>query len=108
MILKTADENVEFYISSLAIGILLGIKEGTLSTDVGIWSLGRPAFQNMIQASQVSERLKCALGLFDELDAVKSLGGNLEATIQRLLDDLIYCQKQAALEGINFRIEAAR
>ena len=45
MRIETHNLDAEFYIASLALGILYGMKQGEVHPTAGIWSLGRPRFQ---------------------------------------------------------------
>ncbi len=74
LILTTEIENADFYIASLAIGILEGMKSGALSLEVGIWSLARPAFWKKLKSSSISAELIELVSSLDEVDAIQSLG----------------------------------
>ncbi|WP_171495354.1 hypothetical protein [Acinetobacter colistiniresistens] len=39
MKLETLNKNAEFYIASLALGVLEGMQQGVISPEAGIWSL---------------------------------------------------------------------
>ena len=56
MRIETHNSDAEFYIASLALGILYGMKQGVVHPEVGIWSLGRPVFsQQVLRSKEVSQ-----------------------------------------------------
>lgn len=106
--LDIPEANVEFYVASLARGILMAMKSGAIATEVGIWSLGRPVFQQAVQGC-ISAELTAVLNEFDELDAMEGLGGDVQAALDRLLIDLEACQQRAAdNEATDFWIKSSQ
>ncbi|MDU9411008.1 hypothetical protein [Pseudomonas sp. zfem005] len=91
--LEFEESAAEFYIASLARGILEGIKSGALTAETGIWSLGRPVFRNTLTTLPISAELKEVLESFDELDALTELGIDLQPRLQRMIDTLDRCQR---------------
>lgn len=107
--LEIPEASLEFYVASLARGVLAAMRSGSIETEVGIWSLGRPIFQQTLQDSSISAELKNVLSVFDELDMLKTLGGDLQGTLDHLLESLEACQRKAAsCESTDFRIKALR
>ena len=69
MKLETHNQNAEFYLASLALGVLEGMKQGVISPEAGIWSLARPGFSNQVlNFTMISEDLKYVIKCFDEID----------------------------------------
>ncbi len=69
--IETDVENADFYLASLAIGILEGMKKGVIPFDVGIWSLARPVFwQDLAICTEVSSELIEIISSFDEIDGL--------------------------------------
>ncbi|SFI97735.1 hypothetical protein SAMN05216602_3542 [Pseudomonas argentinensis] len=88
------EENAsEFYIASLARGILEGIKSGALTSETGVWSLGRPVFKCALTTCPISAELRDVLEGFDELSALSELGIDLGPTLQQMTDALDQCQR---------------
>lgn len=88
MKLETHNKNAEFYIASLALGILEGMKQGVLSPEVGIWSLARPSFSNQVlKSTMISDDLKYIVGYFDEIDVLSGFDGG-EVKQQQMIDEL--------------------
>ncbi|MBD7976582.1 hypothetical protein [Serpens gallinarum] len=104
--LRIQEENIDFYIASLALGILVGVRDGVIPADVGMWSLGRPVFKEAIESSSVSISLKSALNEFDELDAARSLGLDVISIVNRLISELLDCQRHAIEKDESLLIEA--
>ncbi len=70
--LKTDIENANFYISTLAIGILEGMKSGGIPLECGVWSLARPIFwQALEDCAEIECRLIDWITSFDELSALQ-------------------------------------
>lgn len=91
--LEFEENAAEFYIASLARGILEGIKSGALTAETGIWSLGRPVLRNAFAITSISTELMEVLEGFDELDALAELGIDPRPTLQRMIDALDRCQR---------------
>jgi hypothetical protein len=104
--LQIQEENIDFYIASLALGILVGVRDGAISADVGMWSLGRPVFREAIESSPVSISLKSVINEFDELDAAQSLGLDIVSIAHRLISELLDCQRHAFKKDESLLIEA--
>lgn len=107
LVLKTNTINAEFYISSIAIGVLEGMKAGNINFEEGIWSLGRPVFWECFLGDEIISKmlLKC-IQSFDEIDCAFGLSGkdNAVQMIDELLIVLYECQKQSLdiSEKLNF------
>lgn len=91
--LEFEENAAEFYIASLARGILEGIKSGALTAETGIWSLGRPIFRDALATHSFSTALKDVLEGFDELDILTELGIDPQPTLLRMIDALDRCQR---------------
>ena len=107
--LETNLTNGEFYISSLAIGILEGMKFGTVPFEVGIWSLGRPVFwKSFDKIDLLSDNLLNCLKTFDEIDAMKSASSRESALkmIEELLTSLRTCQKNSLLNSPDLKLSS--
>ncbi len=107
--LKTNLNNSEFYISSLAIGILEGMKSGTVPFEVGIWSLGRPVFwNNFDNTNSLSDDLLNCIKTFDEIDSIKSASSHRSALkmIEELLTSLRTCQKNSLLNSPDLKLSS--
>lgn len=102
MILDIPDQHLTAFVACLALGTLREIRNGTISPDVGIWSLAAPRFVNPLEErGGVSPALIDALRECDELStlctyapdsydkAIASLIERLEA-ILRDVDDPCY------------------
>ncbi|MEX2964505.1 hypothetical protein [Microbulbifer sp. TYP-18] len=96
LVLKTDIENAEFYLASLAIGILDSMRTGEISLEVGIWSLARPTFWEPLEKSlKVSCKLVDWISSMDELDALQELNGDANRVIQETIELLKLCQQDA-------------
>lgn len=107
--LETNIANGEFYISSLAIGILEGMKSGTVPFEEGIWSLGRPVFWNRFDNTNwLSDDLLDCIKTFDEIDAMKSTSSREFALkmIEELLTKLRTCQKDSLLNSPDLKLSS--
>lgn len=105
--LETNIANSEFYISALAIGILEGMKSGTVPFEEGIWSLGRPIFWNSFDdTNSLSDNLLNCLKTFDEIDVIKSISSQESALklIDKLLSGLRTCQKNSLLNTPDLKL----
>jgi hypothetical protein len=102
MKLETLNKNAEFYIASLALGVLEGMKQGILSPEAGIWSLSRSSFSSeFLKSTIISDDLKYVITCFDEIDALSSFDGG-EVKQQQMIDEL----KQrclSCLQGIDYK-----
>ncbi|MHB9798186.1 hypothetical protein ACYCAX_10265 [Pseudomonas sp. MT3] len=106
--LEIPEANVEFYIAALARGLLSAMKTGVIPTEVGIWSLGRPSVQRALE-SRISPELASILSEFDELDALQSLGGDIQGALDRLLNQLDECLRGASSrDTANYVIRATQ
>ena len=107
--LETNLDNSEFYISSLAIGILEGMKSGTVPLEEGIWSLGRPVFSNNFDnTNSLSDDLLNCIKTFDEIDSIKSASSHRSALkmIEELLTSLRTCQKNSLLNSPDLKLSS--
>ena len=97
MRIETHNLDAEFYIASLALGILYGMKQGVVHPEVGIWSLGRPAFANQVNQSQdFSQTLKDVICMFDEIDFWDDEPLLQQQMIDSVIADCLQCLQQAA------------
>ena len=90
LILTTEIENADFYIASLVIGILEGMKSGDISLEVGVWSLARPIFWKKLKSSSISAELIELVSSLDEVDTIRSLGLN---AIKKIEEHLLLCKR---------------
>lgn len=105
LVLKTESENADFYVASLAIGILEGMKTGGVPTVVGTWSLARPVFWEAMKISGViSSKLVDWVSSIDELEALEKLSGNAIETIDELLGLLKQHQTKALTNDPSLKI----
>lgn len=105
--LELEENAAEFYIASLARGILEGMKSGALPLEIGIWSLGRPAFRSATLATSISAELTAVLESFDELNALAELGIDPSPLLRRMTDALNQCQRSLSIDSSNFVIRVA-
>lgn len=92
----TEIENADFYISSLAIGVLEGMISGGVPLEAGIWSLARPIFWKALEESNlVSSRLVDWISSLDELDALDKSGGNAQKELNELIELLKISQENS-------------
>ena len=97
MRIETHNLDAEFYIASLALGILYGMKQGVVHPEVGIWSLGRPAFANQVHQSQdFSQTLKDVICMFDEIDFWADNPRQQQRMLDEMIADCLQCLQQAA------------
>ncbi len=108
--LETNIASSEFYISSLAIGILEGMKSGTVPFEEGIWSLGRPTFWSSFdKANLLSDHLLSCIKTFDEIDAMKSITSQESALrlVEELLTNLRTCQKNSLSNSPDLKLSSS-
>lgn len=106
MILTLEHENIEFYVASLALGILQGIKLKALNPEVGIWSLGRPIFKEPLLNMPISNSLKQVIELFDELEAIFMINPQyFNDFLSNLIFECTECQKNALASQPNLVIK---
>ena len=97
MRIETHNSDAEFYIASLALGILYGMKQGVVHPEVGIWSLGRPVFsQQVLRSKEVSQTLKDMIANFDEIDFWEDNPRQQQRMIDEMIADCLQCLHQAA------------
>ena len=97
MRIETHNLDAEFYIASLALGILYGMKQGVVHPEVGIWSLGRPAFSTQVnKAKELSNLLKKVIYVFDEIDCWEDNPRQQLRMIDEMIGDCLQCLQQAA------------
>ena len=111
MKLETNNENVEFYLASLALGLLEGMKQGVIHPEVGIWSLARTSFSNEILKSPIiSNDLKYVIECMDEIDIWISFE-NGKVKQQKMINELkekcIACLKKIKKNEIGMQIVAS-
>lgn len=96
LIFRTDIENASFYVSSLAIGMLEGMKDKSIPLETGIWSLARPIFWKALEdVDTIDIRLIEWLSSMDELDALQNLDGDAYKIIDELLDLLKFSQQKS-------------
>lgn len=108
LILTIDKRNAEFFISSLAIGVLYGHKSGAIPLEECIWMIGNQCFWNCYTGAHIiSDELLIAIITFDEMNAYKSVEGDemYEKMTEELRHTLIKCQKQSLKTATDFRIE---
>ena len=97
MRIETHNSDAEFYIASLALGILYGMKQGVVHPEVGIWSLGRPVFsQQVLRSKEVSQTLKDMIANFDEIDFWDDNPRQQQRMIDEMIADCLQCLQQVA------------
>ena len=97
MRIETHNLDAEFYIASLALGILYGMKQGVVHPTAGIWSLGRPAFSTQAnKAKELSSLLKKVIYAFDEIDFWEDEPLLQQQMIDAMIADCLQCLQQAA------------
>ena len=97
MRIETHNLDAEFYIASLALGILYGMKQGVVHPEVGIWFLGRPAFLTQVnKAKELSNLLKKVIYVFDEIDFWEDNPRQQQRMIDEMIADCLQCLQQAA------------
>ena len=97
MRIETHNLDAEFYIASLALGILYGMKQGEVHPTAGIWSLGRPAFSTQAnKAKELSSLLKKVIYAFDEIDFWEDEPLLQQQMIDAMMADCLQCLQQAA------------
>jgi len=102
MKLETLNKNAEFYIASLALGVLEGMKQGVVSPEAGIWSLARLSFSNeFLKSTIISNDLKDVIACFDEIEALSSFDGG-EIKQQQMIDEL-KGKCLSCLQGIDYK-----
>ncbi|RZG86912.1 hypothetical protein [Acinetobacter venetianus] len=103
MKLETLNKNAEFYIASLALGVLEGMRQGILSPEAGIWSLARSSFsKELLKSIIISDDLKYVIVCFDEIDVLSSFDCGGEIKQQQMIDEL----KQrclGCLQGVDYK-----
>ena len=92
---ETSEENIEFYVAIMALGLLHSIKNKTLSSDIGIWSLGRPRFWNTLEKEKlISKELLSIIQTLDELSTIEELSLSFDKEIDKLIDRINLCLKK--------------
>ena len=90
MKLETNNLNAEFYLASLALGVLEAMKQGVVHPEVGIWSLGRLQCSQQFEIFPVlSDDLKYVIGCMAEIAILAELDpqNGLERQ-QKMIDEL--------------------
>ena len=111
MKLETLNKNAEFYIASLALGVLEGMKQGVLSPEAGIWSLTRSSFSNeFLKSTIISDDLKYVIACFDEIDALSNFDGG-EVKQQKMMDELkercLSCLQKVDYKNIDMKMTSS-
>ena len=97
MRIETHNLDAEFYIASLALGILYGMKQGVVHPTAGIWSLGRPAFSTQAnKAKELSSLLKKVIYAFDEIDFWEDEPLLQQQMIDEMIANCLQCLQHAA------------
>lgn len=108
LILKTEVENASFYVSSLAIGILEGMKSGDVPLESGTWSLARPIFWKALdECEEVDCRLIDWVSSLDELGALQQVNGDAYKVVDELLALLKISQKKSLKDGPSLAISSS-
>lgn len=94
--LHIKQSNAQFYVATLALGLLIAMKSEKISLETGIWSLGRPEFLNKTLPF-CSPNLQNILQSFDELDALSELSSK-QQVMQQIDDWIEYLQNLLADE----------
>ncbi len=107
--LNVAKDGLESFVICLALGTLRSIRDGTLSPDVGIWTLGRPIFWSQLgEAKLVSKEVLSVLQSADELSTldaelnrefVDGLISKLERRLERVAEPNWYAKWGAPAKG---------
>ena len=92
MKIETDNREAEFYLASLALGMLYGMQQGVIHPEAGIWSLGRPVFADAVLASpHLSLRLKEVVAQFDEIDFWDYQSENQQQMLAEMIDNTLSC-----------------
>ena len=104
---ETSEENIEFYVAIMALGLLQSIKTKAVSSDIGIWSLGRPRFWKILKKDKlISEELLSVVQTLDELNALEELSLNLDKEIDKLIDRINICLLKVNDKKINYIMDS--
>ena len=103
---ETAEENVEFYVATMVLGLLQGIKNKTVPPDIGIWSLGRPMFWKSLEKKKIiSSELLTVLQTLDELDLMENmLPLDMTKELDKLIDTVNICLSKIDYDSIDAKI----
>lgn len=96
----THEEDAEFYVAILALGLLRSMRTGVIPLEHGIWSLGRPNFWKRLEDNKVvSEKLLNIVCQLDELDLQESISSTEKAymCIDELENELLTILKGTTL-----------
>ncbi len=108
LVLKTEIENASFYVSSLAIGILEGMKSGGVPLECGTWSLARPIFWKALEeCDEIDCRLVDWVSSLDELNTLQQLNGDAYEVVGELLELLKISQKKSLKGGASLAISCS-
>ena len=103
MKIESENSDAEFYLASLALGILYGMKQGVLHPNVGIWSMGRPVFSNAVaKSADLSLRLKEVIYQFDEIDFSDSEPEVQQLVLDEMIDNCLECLQDSVNPGMSF------
>ncbi|USA53706.1 hypothetical protein NDN13_00465 [Acinetobacter sp. C32I] len=111
MKLETLNKNAEFYLASLALGVLEAMKQGILSPEVGICSLARPSFSNeFLKSTIISDDLKYVIACFDEIDVLSCFDSG-ELKQQQMIDELkercLSCLQEIDYKNIDMKMTSS-
>lgn len=89
--LEIHEEGFDSFLICLALGTLYAIRDGALSPDAGIWSLGMPrVWEPFENSSMISREVIDVLQTCDELSAIQELAPEeFENAVTELIDRLL-------------------
>ena len=86
--LDIATEKLEAFVICLALGTLREMRDGNISYEAGIWTLGRPIFNRIPEIERLlSKKTLKVIHSADEVDVLATLAGVEEAN--KMLDKMI-------------------
>ena len=101
---ETNNLNAEFYLASLALGILEAMKQGVVHPDIGIWSLGKLQCSQQFENSLfLSEDLKYVIGCLDEIDVWTSLDAQNGLEKQLIMIDELRVKCLKILKHLDYK-----
>ena len=101
---ETNNLNAEFYLASLALGVLEAMKQGVVHPDIGIWSLGRLQCSQQFESSLVlSDGIKYVIGCMDEITAWVSLDPKHGLEKQQMMIEGLKVKCLKILKDLNYK-----
>lgn len=77
--IELENKDFELFMLYQLLGILTAVKKGSVSTDVGIWTIGRPDFIEFLERNTIlSNPILGIMKTCDELSAIRELLGHVE------------------------------